>query len=204
VLPRVPAVTESRDAGCAVTKVPDRPFEASELDVALSDRHVDHRSVNQFPILALGISLIGCLEVTGPALPTTGTTESTAGGSTGFPLSGTGGSTTGGSTIGGGGSTTGGGCNADTCGWTCCGDLCVALDLDSLNCGACGHVCPPSEVCYLPDYSAIPKCGYPYYYCPSDVCCGGTCTKGQACCSSDFSDASCLDLDAGACFTSHL
>ncbi len=61
-----------------------------------------------------------------------------------------------------GGSPTDGGCDPSTCGWTCCGDYCVALDLDSLNCGACGKACPPSQVCYLPDYSAVPKCGYPY------------------------------------------
>ncbi len=39
---------------------------------------------------------------------------------------------------------------------------------------------------------------------PFDVCCDGACNKGQACCSNDFSDAECVDLDARACFTNQL
>jgi Ice-binding-like/Stigma-specific protein, Stig1 len=70
-----------------------------------------------------------------------------AGGTGGDAGGGTGGDAGGGSDSGDGGA--GGddaGLNVDS-GRTFCGDICVDLQTDALNCGSCGHACGPAESC---------------------------------------------------------
>jgi hypothetical protein len=56
----------------------------------------------------------------------------------------------------------------DQCGGMCCGQICVEVMSDPQNCGACGHVCDPGQVCMGGSCGCQPT--------------GAMCGQGQSCC----------------------
>jgi hypothetical protein len=78
---------------------------------------------------------------------------------------------------------------------TCCNGLCTDTAVDSMNCGACGVVCPADQYCLGSCQAA------PCY--DAGTCCGSSvCGPAQACCSSgadvDYTIL-CVDLSQGIC-----
>lgn len=56
----------------------------------------------------------------------------------------------------------------------CCGSTCVDSDLDEQNCGGCGRVCGPSEVCNAQRCTCGPESG--------GVGAGAVCSMSETCC----------------------
>lgn len=126
---------------------------------------------HRFGLVFLACAIVGCGGETEPRTDGGAGTAGTAGsaGSGGSP--GTGGSA----------GTGGGGTCATACGEArnCCGDHCVNLMNDPMNCGQCGRTCGEGTYC-TGGNCVTPPCDTT---CTGSVCCGSQCcSAGQLCC----------------------
>jgi len=67
---------------------------------------------------------------------------------------------------------------------TCCGDRCLNLHNDPLNCGACGNHCPADKPFCESGTCQKPPCQGQGQSCSAGTCCGSSCCgANQICCS---------------------
>jgi hypothetical protein len=82
------------------------------------------------------------------------------------------------------------GCSPDQ---TACNGVCVDLDIDRNNCGACGNVCGAGEDCCSGECVDVAysedNCGH----------CGHACGAGDTCCAGDCDDLKTSEDNCGAC-----
>jgi hypothetical protein len=83
-------------------------------------------------------------------------------------------------------------CTGGCPGGTSCGNACVDLATDPLNCGACAVACPSGDACVAGACTAGHGCAADADCLPSEVCVGGVCTGSATCaCGDGFCDPSC-------------